>query len=116
MNVAWHGRRSGASSGLGLCQAESVVGAESSDLQGLNGEVEVVRGDGRRGDGARPKRGHADALGHICFDELESRVVEEMLQVARSAREEVVDADDVGSLNSHFMAVPRPWAGRRSHT
>jgi hypothetical protein len=90
---------------FGLGEAEGVVGAERADLEGLDGELEIIDGAGRRGemedviDGA----GEVDELGDVVVDEVEVLVAGEMGDVVGIAGDEVVHGDDAMALGEESV-------------
>ncbi len=81
---------------FGLGEAEGVVGAERTDLEGLDGELEIIDGAGGRCEmeDVVDAAGEVDELCDVVVDELEVLVAGEMGDVVGIARDEVVDGDD----------------------
>ncbi len=76
-------------------QAQCLVGAEAPDLQGLDGQLEVV--DRRRRRGPVQHEVHrardVEVLGHVVVQELEPVVAEQVLDVVGPAGRQVVEDD-----------------------
>ena len=99
---------------LGLGQPQAVVGAQAADLEGLDGQLQVVAGRGRAGkvedgvDGALDRQGSA----HIVADEAEVTPAHQVLDVGGRPGDAVVDADHlVAALQQPIAQVGAEEAG-----
>src|SRR5262249_10158808 len=81
---------------LGLGQAQGIVCAQGADLQGLDGELQVIHGAGWRGKVQDMVDGSVDLqrVGDIVPDEAEAIVVSQVLDVPQRPGDDVVYADD----------------------
>src|SRR6266516_1931010 len=93
----------------GLGETEGVVGAERTDLQGLDRVLEVVAG--ARGAGEVQDGVHAtvdrEELRDVVLLELERGGVEEILDVLDAAGEQAVDSEDVPTAKDERAAEVR---------
>ena len=90
-----------------LGQAQHVDRAVHAGLGGLHRIALIM--NGRRG--ARQIVDlvdlHVEREGHVVADQFETLVVQQMLDIAARAAEEIIDADDVGALRKQPLAKVR---------
>jgi hypothetical protein len=100
-------------SGAGaLGEAEGVHGPEEGGLGGFDGVELVVRRGGGAGEVVDLVDLELEGVADVVADEFEAFVVEEVLDVALSAGEEVVEADDfVAFVEEAFAEVGTEEAG-----
>jgi hypothetical protein len=97
----------------GLGEAESAIGPEGADLEGLDGQLEVVDGRG----GAREVQHvvevalDGDEVGHVVLDEDEARILD-VGDVVEGAREEIVHAHHVAAVGEEKVAEMRAEESR----
>ncbi len=91
---------------LRLGQAEAVVGAERADLQGLDGQLEIVDGRGGRGEveDEVDRALHLERLRDVVLQVLEALPVAEMGDVLLPPGEQIVDADHAVTLGEGPLA------------
>jgi hypothetical protein len=95
-----------------LGEAEAVHGAEEGGFGGFDGVELVVRGGGGAGEVVDLVDLELEGVADVVADEFEAVVVEEVLDVAFSAGEEVVEADDfVAFVEEAFAEVGAEEAG-----
>ena len=105
-----------------LGEAERVVGAERTDLQGLNREFEVIDGARR----AREMEHVVDLVAKfqrvrdVVADELELRIRAKRVEVFEAAGEQVIDGDDLVPFGQEAFAEvradePGPSGNERAH-
>ena len=105
--VHFRGRRDHEARALRLRESQRLVGAERADLQRRNRQLEVID----RARRARPVQHEVDrpldvdVIGHVVLDEREV-AIDEMRDVRRVARQQVVDADHgVVAIEQRFRKV-----------
>src|SRR5207249_8999204 len=94
---------------LELGQAERVVRAQRADLQGGNGVAQVIDRTGRRGEVEHVVHCSVDLqrVGNVVLLEREVRVIAQVFQVGRRARDQVIDANDLVPLRQEPVAQVR---------
>ncbi len=114
--IAFRCRGEQEASSLGFGEAEGLVGAERPDLEGLDGQLEIVDGRCRGGEvqhKIQPAR-NVDEVGHIMLDKDEPIAAEKMLDILEVAGDEVVHADHIEPLFEESFAQMRAEESRAS--
>src|SRR5207248_3432829 len=96
--------------------AEGVVRAERSDLQRLDGKLEIVDRARRRSEVQYPVEGPCDigVLGDVVAYEEEAIVADEMRDIVRASRNEVVQPHDRMAVAQKTIAEVRSEKPGRS--
>src|SRR5262249_47549483 len=88
-------------------QPQHVDGAVHARLRRLHGIVLVVNGRGRAGEVVDLVDLDIERKRHVVTHELEVVVIEQMLDIALRAGEEIIDANDVGAIREQTIAEVR---------
>src|SRR5690242_6636989 len=102
--------------GLGLGEAERLVGAERTDLERLDGQLEIVDGTGGRGEVQYAVELALDVeiVGDVVLDKAEPRVAYQVRDVVGAPGDEVVHPDDVVLVGNEPIREVRAQKPRRS--
>lgn len=88
-------------------KVQHVDGPVNGRLHGLHGIVLVMHRACRAGEVENPVHLEAQRLRHIVADELEIRLAQQMADIRLGAREQIVEADDVGAVGHQALAKVR---------
>jgi len=108
--VHFRGRSQEKARPLVLGQPQGLVGAQRADFQGLDGQLQVVNGTGRRRKVPHiiHPRIQEKKLGHVLLDELEAGISSQVRDVIHRAGDKIVNPDDLVSARQQPVCEVRP--------